>query len=165
MIVMPSWLLTSSKLLRLPRQRLGPRPIRPTDRELAASPWLVFTPPATVELRHPTVRQLRRLAPGTTVCLVVDQPLARLRLRRLARRAGVTVRRELVVVASTASPLMLVDDHESAVAHFWNAVATVRPGMARTALPASLLLRLARRAPWTWTGALAPGRVLIGTTS
>jgi hypothetical protein len=58
--------------------------------------------------------------------------------------------------------MVVIDDVEEAVRHFWTAVATVPPGLAITALPASVLLGVARSAPWRWTGAAAPARVVIG---
>lgn len=129
--------------------------------ELADNPWRVLGPTGMVEVLRPRVRELRRLTPGTTVCLVVDAPLSRWRLRRCARRAGLLVERELVAVPSTRAPVALVDDLEGPVNRFWASVATVPPGLARSALLAHLALVAARRAPWTWTG-LLPGRVLIG---
>ena len=91
-----------------------------------------------------------------------QQPFSRRRLRRLARGLGVVVEREFVVLPSLGRPMVVIDDVEEAVRHFWTAVATVPPGLAFTALPASALLGLARIAPWRWTGAVAPGRVVIG---
>lgn len=128
---------------------------------LADNPWRVLGPPNMVELRRPRVGALRRLPSDTTVCLIVDAPMSRWRLRRLARRTGLSVQRELVAVPSARAPVALVDDLEGPVTQFWGTVATVPPGMARSALLAHLALAVARRAPWTWTG-LLPGRVLIG---
>jgi hypothetical protein len=116
-----------------------------------------------VELRRPRTAALRRLDPGTCVCLVEDRPLARRRLRRVVQQTGLSVERELVAVPTTQDPIVLVDDEESAVRHFWSSVATVPPGLARTALPAAAALRLTRLLPWSWTGALVPGRIVIGT--
>ncbi|HET6738640.1 MAG TPA: hypothetical protein VFH76_06890 [Kribbella sp.] len=91
-----------------------------------------------------------------------QRPLSRRRLRAAARRLGVVVEREFVVLPTIARPMVVIDDAEEAIRHFWTAVATVPPGLALTAVPASALLGLARRAPWRWTGALAPARVVIG---
>jgi hypothetical protein len=134
----------------------------PPSPGLAGSPWRVLGPPAMVELRRPRARSVRRLPPGSSVCLVTDTPLARWRLRRLARRTGLVVERELVAVPSTRAPLVLIDDLEGPIDRFWQSTATVPPGMARAALAAHLALVVARRMPWTWTGSLAPGRVVIG---
>lgn len=126
------------------------------------APWLVLCPGAVVEVRGFDRAALAGLAPGTEVAVVVDGPFARRRLRRLAAEAGVTIDRELIVLPSTTHPVVVVDDVESAVQHLWRSVAAVPPGVCRTAPVASAALRLAGRAPWSWTGGLAPGRVLVG---
>jgi hypothetical protein len=74
----------------------------------------------------------------------------------------VRVERELIAVPSTRHPILLVDDDESAVRFLWDGLATVPPGLCRTAPVAALALRAARSAPWEWTGAIAPGRILVG---
>ncbi|MGH3445761.1 MAG: hypothetical protein ACRDPB_10340 [Nocardioidaceae bacterium] len=135
---------------------------RPPSERLAGAPWLALCVPGAVQLRDPSSSELRALPPGSAVVLVSDRPLSRRRLRASARRAGVVVERELIVLPSTAHPVAAVDDTGSAVRHFWQAVAAVPPGLALSAAPAALGLRLARAVPWRWTGAVAPGRVLIG---
>ena len=135
----------------------------PTPRaHLATSPWLVLCPADVVEIRDPRPEALRAIPAGTAVVLLRDQPLSRRHLRRLARRAGIHIDRELVAVPSTRNPVVLVDETEHAVRHFWNDVVTVPPGLALASLPVSVVLRVARSLPWHWTGAVAPGRVLIG---
>lgn len=153
----------------LPRQapRQAPRRLitlseEPTGSDLAAAPWLVFGPPGMVEVRRPEGWAVRCLRPGTAVCLVEDRPFARRRLRRVARESRLTVDRELVAVPTSRRPVVLIDDDEDAVRHFWTTVATVPPGLSRTALAAAACLRLVRMLPWSWTGAVAPGRVVIG---
>lgn len=133
-----------------------------TSPSLAEAPWRAFCPTQVVELRDPDLQTLQRLRWGTPVVLLTDTPFSRRRLRRLARRAGVCIDRELIAVPSTAASLVLVDDDESAVRHFWTSVATVPPGLTRSSAPATLLLLLVRVLPWGLTGAVAPGRVLIG---
>ncbi len=103
------------------------------------------------------------LAPGTRVCLVQDGPFVRRSLRAACRRAGIVVDRELLAVPSTRRPIVLVDDKEPAVHDFWDSVVTVPPGITRGWLPATVLIRVCGRLPWTWTGAVAPGRVVLGT--
>lgn len=127
-----------------------------------APPWSVLCEPDAVLIRRPDVEALRSVTAGRQVALALDGPLARWRLRRLARRGGVRVDRELVAVPSTTRPIAVFDDEESAVRHFWTAVVTVPPGVAGLAPLLTVALRLARRMPWTWTGALAPTRVVIG---
>ncbi|MBB5978370.1 hypothetical protein [Kribbella solani] len=130
------------------------------------SPWLQLCPPGTIEL---DLRDGPFDAAGLTterpVVLLDQHPLSRSRLRRTARRLGVAVERELVVLPTLAHPMIVMDDVEQAIRYFWTAVATVPPGLALTALPASAALGIARRTPWRWTGAIAPARVVIGRRS
>jgi hypothetical protein len=126
------------------------------------APWLTLAPRGTVEVRQPSTVDLRRLPPGTSVALVADGPLSAVRLRRRARAAGIRVERELVVVPTTRSPLVVLDDTEASVRHFWAAVAAVPPGLTWASAPATAALLVARVAPWRWTGLLMPGRVLLG---
>lgn len=127
-----------------------------------APSWSVLCEPDAVLLHRPDAGTLRAVGAGSQVALALDGPLARRRLRRLARRCGVRVDRELVAVPSTTRPVAVFDDEESAVRHFWTAVVTVPPGVAGPAPLLTVALWLARRMPWTWTGALAPTRVIIG---
>lgn len=126
------------------------------------SPWLQLCPPGTVEidLRVGPVT-LDRPTAGPVV-LIDQRPFSRRRLRRLAAELGVVLEREFVVLPAVERPLVVIDDTREAVRHFWAAVATVPPGLALTAVPAAVALRLARLAPWRWTGAVAPGRVVVG---
>lgn len=131
-------------------------------RNLATSPWLALGPPGMLELRRPKAWEVRFVDSGIWLCLVEDRLFARRRLSRVVRLSDLEVERELVAVPTARRPLVLVDDHESAVRQFWNDIATVPPGLARTALPAAGLLRIARLLPWRWTGAITPGRIVIG---
>lgn len=135
----------------------------PGDRtNLAVFPWLTLCPAGTIEIDARAGRRTGELAPGTPVALRDDRPLSRRRLRRLARRLSIAVEREVIVLPTTGRPIVMIDDTEHAVRHFWTAMATVPPGLTATAMPATMVLRLARSLPWRWTGAAAPGRVLIG---
>ena len=136
---------------------LGPAPA-----ELVGRPWLALCPPDVVVVDGFDRRALAALCPGTPVAVRVDAPRSRARLRALARATGVRVERELIAVPTTRHPVVLVDDDESAVRFLWDGLATVPPGLCRTAPVAALALRAARSAPWEWTGALAPGRILVG---
>ncbi len=161
---MTLWPPTNRPRLRAsvdPELRLGPGPEHPA--RLSAAPWQVLGPRPMVELRDPSVDVLTRLRSGTSVALVTDRPGGRRRLRRDARRAGVRIDRELIVLPSTRHAQVVLDDDPAAVRHFWTSVAAVPPGVARLAGPAGVVLRVARRLPWRWTGAVAPGRVLIGS--
>ncbi|TDW78076.1 hypothetical protein [Kribbella pratensis] len=128
-----------------------------------ASPWLQLCPPGTVEIdiRSGPVDE-HQLSAGHPVVLMDQRPLSRQRLRQVARRLGVVLEREFVVLPTLGRPMVVVDDAEQAIRYFWTAVATVPPGLAFTAVPASALLGVARRTPWRWTGAFAPARVVIG---
>jgi hypothetical protein len=130
----------------------------------AASPWLTLCPAGTVEIDAREVRGATagQLPADTSVVLLDDRPFSRRRLRRLADRLSVVIERELIVLPTLGRPIVLVDDTEAAVRHFWTAIATVPPGLALTALPATVMLGLARLLPWRWTGAAAPGRATIG---
>jgi hypothetical protein len=129
-----------------------------------AAPWLVFCPVGTAEIhvRHGW-RAVRGLPARTPVVLVDSRPASRGRLRRIARKLSITVERELIVLPTASNPIVVLDDTRDAVRHFWRSVAAVPPGLAAASLPATLLLRAALALPWTWTGAIAPGRVLLGT--
>jgi hypothetical protein len=129
---------------------------------LAQAPWRALCPRRVLELRDPSLPALRHLPSGTSVALVSDGPLSRLRLRRRARQAGIRIDRELIVVPSTAAPLVVLDDTEEAVRHFWSSVAAVPPGFTWASGPASAVLMLGRLLPWRLTGACVPGRVLVG---
>lgn len=133
-----------------------------TADERRVPPWTVLCDSDVLLIAAPTRHALRQVPSGRQVALAVDRPLARLRLRRLARRCDVVVERELIVVPTTANPIAVVDDEESAVRHFWRSVVAVPPGITRAALVATLVLGAARSLPWSWTGAVAPGRVVIG---
>ena len=131
----------------------------------ASSPWLTLCPLGTLEIDARTIDAdtADQLKPDLPVVLIDQRPFSRRRLQRLARELAIEVEREFIVLPTLRHPLVLVDDTESAVRHFWTAIATVPPGLAITALPASALLGLARILPWSWTGAAAPARALVGT--
>ena len=137
-------------------------PLDPAPADLAERPWLALCPPDVVVVDGFDCRALAALRPGTPVAVSVDAMRSRARLRALAGATAVRVERELIAVPSTRHPIALVDDDESAVRCLWDGLATVPPGLCRTAPVAALALRAARSAPWEWTGALAPGRILVG---
>jgi hypothetical protein len=122
---------------------------------------MALCPVGTVEIDARTT-DVADLELDLPVILLDQRPFSRRRLRRLARRLSLEVEREFIVLPALRSAIVLIDDSEAAVRHFWKAVATVPPGLASTALPASALLGLARMLPWSWTGAIAPGRALVG---
>lgn len=134
---------------------------------LTTSPWMTLCPFGTVEIdaRSIDAGTADQLKPNLPVVLIDQRPLSRRRLRRLAGMLSIEIEREFIVLPTLRDPLILIDDTEAAVRHFWSAIATVPPGLAFTALPASALLTLARHLPWSWTGAAAPGRALVGRRS
>jgi hypothetical protein len=141
------------------RSRVSTAPVTAT----AAPPWAVLCAEGTVTVPLRRARHvLPRLAPGTPVALVADRPLARRPLQRVAAQHGVRVGRELVALPSASHPLVLLDDDARSVARLWASVAAVPPAPGWVTAPATVVLALAARLPWQWTGAFAPGRVLIG---
>lgn len=125
-------------------------------------PWRMLAPADSVVIGPRSLRGARRLAPGTSVVLVASGPFARGLLRRTAARARIVADRELIVLPSPRSPLVVLDDDDQSIALFWTAVAMVPPGMTRALGLATLLLRVMRTAPPDLTRRLAPGRILIG---
>jgi hypothetical protein len=136
----------------------------PADRfPLTRPPWMTLCPLGTLEVDARAIDDIvDELKPDLPVVLIDQRPFSRRRLRRLALRLSIEIEREFIVLPALHRPIVLVDDTEPAVRHFWTSIATIPPGLAFSALPASALLDLARRLPWSWTGAAAPGRVLVG---
>jgi hypothetical protein len=131
---------------------------------LATSPWITLCPLGTLEIDTRTIDDsiADQLKPDLPVVLIDQRPFSRRRLRQLARELSIEIEREFIVLPTLGRPIVLIDDTEPAVRHFWTTIATVPPGLAVSAVPASALLSLARRLPWSWTGAAAPGRALVG---
>ncbi len=147
-------------LLRGPRpqEEMSPQPAEGT------APWAVLCPRGTVTV--PGGRRARSalaaLPSGSHVAVVSDRPGSRRSLRHLCEASGVRVDRELVALPSARRPLVLLDDDPLSVGRFWTAVAVIPPAPGWVTAPATVVLAVAARLPWRWTGALAPGRVLIG---
>jgi hypothetical protein len=135
------------------------------DPATATAPWLALCPPESLLLRDPAPRQVRRVARGDRVVLVSDRAFGRWRLRRTARRAGLSVERELLVLPGTRRALVTVDEDPAAIRQLWEGVAAVPPGLTWAWLPGHAVLAAARRVPWSWTGSVLGGHVLIGTRS
>lgn len=145
------------------RGRVSRPPItaRPQAATVAA-PWRALCPASARLLRNPSAEQVRRAGRGERLILVSDRLLGRARLRRAARRGGLVVEREMLVLPGTRRALVTVDEDSAAIRMLWENVAAVPPGLTWAALPASAAVRLARRVPWQWTGAVIGGHVLIG---
>lgn len=140
------------------------RPVTPPEEAAVdAPPWAILCPPGTVTVPAEDARQaLAALAPGTPVAVTTNRPCSRRALRRLCAAAGVRVDRELVALPSADRPLVLFDDDAHSVARFWTGVAAIPPAPGWVTAPATVVLAVAARLPWQWTGTAAPGRVLIG---
>jgi hypothetical protein len=124
---------------------------------------MMLCPLGTLEIDTRTNDDIAdQLKPDLPVVLIDQRPFSRRRLRRLARELSIEIEREFIVLPTIGRPIVAIDDTEAAIRHFWTAIATVPPGLAISAVPASALLSLARRLPWSWTGAAAPGRALVG---
>lgn len=126
----------------------------------------VGTPVLMVGRSGPTGRvddvARERLAPGAQVVLVDGRRFSPPRLRRLARRAGLVVDRELAVLPSLDRSSFVVEDAEPSLAWFWDTFATVPPGRCTGSLLLTAALRLARhRMLLRWVGYLVAGRVVI----
>jgi hypothetical protein len=111
---------------------------------------LLVPPSATsIDARTQTgdacLRQIAGLPSQAWVSIVDDRPLSRLRLRRLARRCGLVVERELIVLRTLGAAVAVVED--------------VGPhAAARVPFSSAPLLRIL---PWSWTRWLASDRVLL----
>lgn len=148
-------------LIRGPQRATPTSPRGETERE--APPWTVLCPPNTVNVPAERGAQaLAALPPGTSVALTTNRPWSRRSLRRLCDLGDVRIDRELVALPSADRPLVVFDDDPHSVARFWTDVAAVPPAPGWVTAPATLVLALATRLPWQWTGLVAPGRVLIG---
>lgn len=130
--------------------------------DLSSAPWRTLCPPEARLLRDPDPRVLRRTPSGRTLVLVSDRLWGRRRLRAAARRGGLVVDRELLVLPGTRRSLVTVDEDPTAVRHLWASVAAVPPGLTWASLPLTGVLLLVGRMPWQWTGAVLGGHVLIG---
>lgn len=105
----------------------------------------------------------RALASGTPVALWASGPLARLRGRSLARRAGLVVEREYVVLPTASNPTFYVEDSPTAMGWFTSRVLTPPPGLAvGTGMVGVALAAVRALAPSSLLGALAPSRLAIG---
>ena len=142
----------------------GARPHGVAPAEPAREPWAVLCPrgAVTVPVGRAARAALAALPPGSPVAVVSNRPCSRRSLRDLCDSADVRVDRELVALPSADRPLVLLDDDAASVGRFWTTVAAVPPAPGWVTAPATVVLAVAARLPWTWTGALAPGRVLIG---
>jgi len=136
-----------------------------------ADRWGVLAAPAASWLSVPRSRLGRRQLvalvtadkAGGDVVLCDDRPGSRFRCRSLARRAGLRVEREFIVLPTLARPWYVVEDAPEALTWFATAVLTVPPGarlQRAAALAVTVLGLLVPRLGW-----LAPARIVVGSRS
>lgn len=167
---MSSWSIVESVRSRVDLHRAGPpRPattpnpviVQPAPAGPPSAPWLAICPTGATVLRDPSPAQVRRGVPGSRVVLVSDRMFGRRRLRRTTRLGGLVIERELLVLPGTRRALVAVDEDATAVRHFWTAIAVVPPGLTWQSLPATAAVGVARRLPWSWTGSVLGGHLVI----
>lgn len=106
------------------------------------------------------LRQIAGLPSQAWVAIVDDRPFSRLRLRRLARRCGLVIERELIVLRTVGAAVAVVEDahpHAATRVPFSSAPFLVGGGALTPVLP----IWLVRMLPWSWTRWLASDRVLL----
>ncbi|WP_020142399.1 hypothetical protein [Terracoccus sp. 273MFTsu3.1] len=142
---------------------MGPGLVTAVDAALA-----LLVPPGTPVVVVPGTGSAARTAvpqvsSGDQLVLLTDRRLGARRLRHLAREAGLVVDRELVVLPNLRAAAFVVEDAVESMSWFWNAFATVPPGLSRGSLIVSALTRAGRPRPVVrWVGRLVPGRMVIG---
>jgi hypothetical protein len=127
----------------------------------------VLLPPGSVVLgagRAGTDGQVRGLAPGGRVALVGRRIGSRGRLRRRARRLGLDVHAEYVVLPTWGRATFVVEADADTVSWLLQSLGTVPPGVRRAARLVDLLVQRAQATPWLHrvVTTLAPGRLLVG---
>ncbi len=130
--------------------------------------WALLLGRGTVEVQvdrgrgERSAAALRDLPSGTPVALLAGGFGGRARLRRVARAGGVDLDREHVLLPGLGSTVVTVEDRRATVRWLWRNIATVPPGLARTALAVDTGLRLGAVLPWPLLGLCARGRLALG---
>lgn len=102
------------------------------------------------------------LPPAERRLLLGHGPAGGRRLRESARRAGLTVERELLAIPSAEQPMLVLDDDPDALAWLCRSVLTVPPGTTWPAPLVDVALRLlARPGPRRLLGWALPGRAVL----
>ena len=167
---MSAWSIVETVRSRVELHRAGPHRraitscpaiVQPPPAGPPSAPWLAICPIGAPVLRDPSPARLHHDALDDRVVLVSDRMFGRRRLRRTARLGGLVIERELLVLPGTRRALVAVDEDATAVRHFWTAIAVVPPGLTWQSLPATAAVGIARRLPWSWTGSLVGGHVVI----
>lgn len=96
---------------------------------------------------------------GGAVALLDARVGSRGRCRRAARRAGVALDREYVVVPTLGRPLFLAQDEARSLRWLIATQLAAPPGWPSFA---GLALPIVRLVPTRWIGLLVPGRVVVG---
>ena len=128
-------------------------------------PWAVLVPGSATSIDVRTqrteqcLRQIAVLPPEAWVSIVDDRPLSRLRLRRLAHRAGLVIERELIVLRTADGAAAVVEDVGPAPGRARSLSAP--PFSGGSAVAPAVPLWLVRTLPWSWTRWLASDRVLL----
>lgn len=127
----------------------------------------VLLPPGSVVLgpgATDTPDLLRGVAPGGRVGLVDSRVGSGRRLRRRARRLGLDVRAEYVVLPTWGQATFVVEADQDTVAWLLTTLGTVPPGVRRGAHLVDVLVRRATATPWLHrtVATMAPGRLLVG---
>jgi hypothetical protein len=110
------------------------------------------------------VDKVAELAPGGRVALADCRVGSGRRLRRRARRLGLDVHAEYVVLPTWSQATFVVEADQDTVAWLLTTLGTVPPGVRHGARLVDLLVRGATVTPWLHraVAALAPGRLLVG---
>jgi hypothetical protein len=132
----------------------------PTAVRVLLPPGSVLLGPGETGTRH----DLREVAPGGRIALGDDRLGSGWRLRQRARRLGLDVREEYVVLPTWGQATFVIEADTDTVAWLLSTLATVPPGVRRWAHLVDLLVRRVTVTPWLHRAvvALAPGRLLVG---
>lgn len=127
----------------------------------------VLLPPGSVMLgpgETGTRDQLRAVAPGGRVALGDNRLGSEWRLRHRARRLGLDVREEYVVLPTWGQATFVIEADTDTVAWLLGTLGTVPPGVRRWARLVDLLVRRVTVTPWLHRVVVtfAPGRLLVG---
>lgn len=130
------------------------------------SPWAVLLPPSTASIdarsleASECLRQIALLPSRAWVSIVDDRPLSRLRLRHLARRAGLVIERELITLPTLDAAVAVIEDVGPAAAV--RVRSSPAPPVMGASFVAPMVTRwLVRTLPWSWARWLLSGRVLV----
>jgi hypothetical protein len=123
--------------------------------------WRLLVPEGAVIMRvssrRETVALMRTLPAETVIALVGGR-----RLRRVARRGRLTVRKEYVALPSLATPVVIAETGAQPLGWTARSVLTVPSGVTRLHAPLWVAIRLMKAMPGLLTRAPMGDRLLIG---